>query len=90
MTLDFSTIKAAAYSLIQKRNKLFSLNSSNAILEFLLEGTPKIKEYFVDSRKEIDKQLKNTCESFIENATTVLIGNLLQWVQKVTASLKCI
>lgn len=83
MSLDFSHVKSAAVSLILNRGKLFSLNSNNALLEFLLEGTPKVKEYLVDSRKEIDKQLKFSCEAFIQHATQVLVGNVNEWVQKV-------
>lgn len=36
--LDFSNMKNAAYGLIQKPRQIFSLNSNNALLEFLLEG----------------------------------------------------
>ncbi|XP_022915203.2 conserved oligomeric Golgi complex subunit 3 [Onthophagus taurus] len=82
MSLDFSGVKTAAVGLIQKRDKLFALSSNNALLEFLLEGTPKVKEYLVDSRKEIDKQLKLACEVFISNATELLIGDLLVWIKR--------
>lgn len=83
VSLDFSNIKAAAVGLIQNRYKLFTFSSNNALLEFLLEGTPRVKEYLVDSRKEIDKQLKMSCEAFISNATFILAGNIIQWIQKV-------
>ncbi|CAG9860141.1 unnamed protein product [Phyllotreta striolata] len=80
--LDFSTVQKAAMDLISHRNKIFTFGSNNALLEFLLEGTPKVKEYLVDSRKEIDKQLKISCESFITLATQLLVGTILQWVQQ--------
>lgn len=83
VSLDFSNIKTAAVGLIQNRDKLFTFSSNNALLEFLLEGTPRVKEYLIDSRKEIDKQLKASCESFISHATLLLVGNMLQWIQKV-------
>lgn len=82
MTLDFSNVQKAALDFIQKRNNLFKFGSNNALLEFLLDGTPKVREYLVDSRKEIDKQLKLTCESFINHVTYYLIGNLLDWLEK--------
>ncbi|KAG5882532.1 hypothetical protein JTB14_038143 [Gonioctena quinquepunctata] len=81
-TLDFSTVQKAAIGLINHRNNIFIFGSNNALLEFLLEGTPKVKEYLVDSRKEIDKQLKHSCEEFISESTQILIGNILQWIQK--------
>lgn len=83
MSLDFSKVKTAAFSLLQKRKQLFSLNSNNALLEFLLEGTPTVKEQLLDSRKEVDKELKQTCEQFIKHCTNILIGPLLNILEKV-------
>ncbi|KAK4871742.1 hypothetical protein RN001_015866 [Aquatica leii] len=88
VALDFSNIKAAAMGLINNRNNLFTFNSNNALLEFLLEGTPKVKEYLIDSRKEIDKQLKASCEAFISNTTNLIIGPILQWIQKAESFLQ--
>ncbi|KAJ8933259.1 hypothetical protein NQ318_017797 [Aromia moschata] len=90
MILDFSTVQKAAIDLIHHRNNIFTLGSNNALLEFLLEGTPKVKEYLVDSRKEIDKQLKNSCEAFISHVTQLLIGNILHWIEKAQHILKII
>lgn len=41
-SLDFSKVKTAAYELLQKRKQLFALGSNNALLEFLLDGTPLV------------------------------------------------
>ncbi|KAL0268200.1 UNVERIFIED_CONTAM: hypothetical protein PYX00_010230 [Menopon gallinae] len=83
MALDFTKVKSAAFSLLQKRNRLFSLSSNNALLEFLLEGTPTVKELTIDSRKEVDKQLKLSCEAFIEHSTDLLISSLTKFLNKV-------
>lgn len=83
MSLDFSKVKTAAFSLLQKRSQLFSLNANNALLEFLLEGTPQVKEQLVDSRKEVDKQLKHSCEEFIKYCTGLLVGPLNSFLEKV-------
>ncbi|KAF5272865.1 hypothetical protein FQR65_LT00461 [Abscondita terminalis] len=88
VSLDFSNIKAAAVGLINNRNKLFTFSSNNALLEFLLEGTPKVREYLIDSRKEIDKQLKSSCEALISNTTTLIIGPVLQWIRKAESFLQ--
>nr|CAD7433722.1 unnamed protein product [Timema monikensis] len=82
MSLDFSKVKTAAFSLIHKRKRLFSLGTNNAILEFLLEGTPQVKEQLVDSRKEVDKQLKASCEAFIAYATHLLVSPILGFLEK--------
>ncbi|CAH2050018.1 unnamed protein product, partial [Iphiclides podalirius] len=84
-TLDFSNVKNAAYGLIQRPRQIFSLNSNNALLEFLLEGTPMVKEHLLDSRKEVDRQLKNCCETFIKHATEILSGPLIEFVDKAQA-----
>ncbi|CAG4986238.1 unnamed protein product [Parnassius apollo] len=84
-TLDFSNVKNAAYGLIQRPRQIFSLNSNNALLEFLLEGTPMVKEHLLDSRKEVDRQLKNCCETFIKHATEILAGPLIEFTEKVQA-----
>ncbi|CAG9766598.1 unnamed protein product [Ceutorhynchus assimilis] len=90
LSLDFSTVQKAAVELLHHRNQIFSFNSNNALLEFLLDGTPKVKEYLVDSRKEIDKQLKYCCESFIAYVTKLLIGNAMDWIEKAEKILKII
>ncbi|XP_052748797.1 conserved oligomeric Golgi complex subunit 3 [Galleria mellonella] len=83
--LDFSNVKNAAYGLIQKPRQIFSLNTNNALLEFLLEGTPMVKEHLLDSRKEVDRQLKACCEMFIKDATELLAGPLITYIEKAQA-----
>lgn len=56
-SLDFSKVKTAAFGLLQKRKQLFALGTNNALLEFLLDGTPQVKEHLHDSRKDVDRQL---------------------------------
>lgn len=82
-SLDFSKVKTAAFGLLQKRKQLFSMGSNNALLEFLLEGTPQIKEHLLDSRKEVDHQLKFACERFIKDAVQLLIKPLLGFLERV-------
>ena len=74
----------AALSLLQKKKQLFSLSSNNSLLEFIVEGTPQVKEYFLDSKKEVDRQLKQTCETFINHCTQILIGPLRSFITKVS------
>ncbi|KAI9586369.1 conserved oligomeric Golgi complex subunit 3 [Glossina fuscipes] len=81
-SLDFSKVKTAAFGLLQKRKQLFAIGSNNALLEFLLEGTPQIKEHLLDSRKEVDRQLKLVCEQFITDAVQGLIKPLLGFLEK--------
>ena len=47
------------------------------------QGTPQVTETFVDSKKEVDNQLKKTCEDFIQHASTQLTGPLTEFLDKV-------
>ena len=80
-SLDFSKVKTAAYELLQKRKQLFALGTNNALLEFLLEGTPQVKEHLLDSRKDVDRQLKASCEQFIKDVTKQLVGPVLLFIE---------
>lgn len=82
MALDFSKIRNAAVELLRARSKLFSFGSNNAVLQFLLEGTPAVTETFIDSRKEVDKQLKKICEEFIQHISDQFIGQLRDFLSK--------
>ena len=44
-------IAAAAYNLLRKRSRMFSLGTNNAFLEFLFEGFPELIETQLDSKK---------------------------------------
>ena len=41
-------------------------------------------ETFVDSKKDVDSQLKRACEDFISNVTDQLIGPLRMFLSKVS------
>jgi hypothetical protein len=84
MALDFSKIKNAAVELLKARSRLFAFSTNNAVLQFLLEGTPAVTETFIDSRKEVDTQLKNTCEVFIHNVSDQFTGPLREFLSKAT------
>ncbi|XP_044742124.1 conserved oligomeric Golgi complex subunit 3 [Chrysoperla carnea] len=81
-TLDFTKVKEAAADLMHRKN-LFKMDSNNAILKFLLEGTPQVKEHLLDSKKDADLQLKKTCQHLIMHVTNLLIDPLQQLNQKI-------
>ncbi|XP_038114767.1 conserved oligomeric Golgi complex subunit 3 isoform X1 [Culex quinquefasciatus] len=87
-SLDFSKVKTAAFELLQKRKQLFALGSNNALLEFLLDGTPQVREQLLDSRKDVDRQLKMVCEAFIKDATRQLVGPILNFMETAQNHLK--
>lgn len=80
-SLDFSKVKTAAFGLLEKSSRFFTL-SNNALLEFLLEGTPQMKEQLIDSRKHVDNKLKYACQRLIQHATFLLIHPILKLLEK--------
>lgn len=80
-SLDFSKVKTAAFELLGNSSRLFTL-SNNALLEFLLEGAPQMKEHLIDSRKQIDSKLKISCQRFIEHSTNLLIQPAMILLEK--------
>ncbi|RZF45908.1 hypothetical protein LSTR_LSTR008285 [Laodelphax striatellus] len=81
MSLDFSKMKTAAFDLLQKRGGMFS---SDSLLQFILEGSPLVREHWLDSRKDVDKNLKHSCETFISHATHSIVGPLTSFLEKVS------
>lgn len=87
-SLDFSKTRTAAFGLIQKRKQLLTMDSNNALLEFLFQSAPQVKEHILDSRKDVDRHLKAICENFIKDGTNLLIGPLTGFIEKAQNVLK--
>uniref|UniRef100_A0A4W3J795 Conserved oligomeric Golgi complex subunit 3 n=1 Tax=Callorhinchus milii TaxID=7868 RepID=A0A4W3J795_CALMI len=87
ISLDLKKTREAAFKMLNPKSvpRLFRLNSNNSILEFLLEGSPEIKEHYIDSKKEVDRNLKSACEKFIQHQTQLFVGHLEEFMTKVTA-----
>ncbi|XP_033966253.1 conserved oligomeric Golgi complex subunit 3 isoform X2 [Pseudochaenichthys georgianus] len=87
ISLDLKKTRDAAFKILNPKAvpKFFRFNSHNAILEFLLEGTPEIKEHYIDSKKDVDRHLKFSCEQFIQQQTQIFVGNLEEFLTKVAA-----
>ncbi|XP_068242874.1 conserved oligomeric Golgi complex subunit 3 isoform X1 [Palaemon carinicauda] len=81
-SLDWSKVRNAALSLIQKRGRLFSFSSNNALLEFIVEGTPQVTELRIDSKRDLDNQLKTLCERLIFTCTETLSSPLTRFLAK--------
>ena len=61
VSLDFSNLKSAASGLLTNKSKILALNSNNAILEFLLSGAPHLTTKVLDSKRDVDINLKEVC-----------------------------
>ncbi|XP_045062407.1 conserved oligomeric Golgi complex subunit 3 [Coregonus clupeaformis] len=87
ISLDLKRTRDAAFKMMNPKSvpSFFRLNSHNAILEFLLEGSPEIKEHYIDSKKDVDRHLKFSCEQFIQQQNQLSVGNLDEFLTKVSA-----
>lgn len=86
-SLNFSNYKNVALSILERRgSSLFALNGNNVILRFLLE-TPDAIDVEIDSRRQLDGQLKLVCESLIEHQINYLSGELSNFLQRARAVL---
>ncbi|XP_066542163.1 conserved oligomeric Golgi complex subunit 3 [Hoplias malabaricus] len=86
ISLDLKKTRDAAFKILHPKAvpNFFRLNSHNAILEFLLEGTPEIKEHYIDSKKDVDRHLKSSCEQFIQQQTHLFVGSLEEFLTKIS------
>nr|XP_018668391.1 conserved oligomeric Golgi complex subunit 3 [Ciona intestinalis] len=82
--LDFSRTKDAAFRFVLEPKLIPNLLSvsSNALLQFVYEGAPEVKEFYIDSKKDVDRQLKSVCENFIEHQTMLYCQPLSEFLQK--------
>nr|XP_033803321.1 conserved oligomeric Golgi complex subunit 3 [Geotrypetes seraphini] len=89
ISLDLKKTRDAAFKILNPKTvpRFFRLSSNNALLEFLLQGTPEIKEHYIDSKKDVDRYLKSACEQFIQQQTSLFVEQLEAFMTKV-ASLK--
>ncbi|CAL8073324.1 unnamed protein product [Calicophoron daubneyi] len=81
-SLDFSNLKDAAKGIWgQGGPRRFAINLSQALLRFLLE-TPNVVEIEIDSRRQLDGQLKQTCELFISQTVEQLSGDIPTFLER--------
>jgi hypothetical protein len=54
-------------------------------LSSLFQGTPEIREHYLDSKKDVDRHLKSACEQFIQQQTRLFVEQLEEFMTKVQA-----
>ncbi len=88
LQLDFTKIKDAAFSLLNKKAKMFQMNLDNAFLDFLFNGTLQARENLIDSKSEIDMTLKKAFEHYIESNCEDLFGPVRQLVIRLQSAVQ--
>ncbi|KAF1887450.1 hypothetical protein Lal_00040504 [Lupinus albus] len=80
--LDFSHLLDHLRRLLRGQASLFEWSRSTSLARTL---SPRILENQIDTKKELEKSLKATCEEYIMSVTKLVVDPLLSFVTKVTA-----
>lgn len=83
--LDFTHTREAIRKMMTGQLPFLSLSSDNAMLQLVQKGAPRLLENQLDAKKEVERQVKLSCESFIMYATKLAVEPLLTFITKVTA-----
>lgn len=63
--------------------KINPLLSIFILFYFFVQGTPHVMEHFVDSKKDVDLELKITCEEFIHHMSDTFNEPLKTFLSRV-------
>ncbi|XP_028759979.1 conserved oligomeric Golgi complex subunit 3 [Neltuma alba] len=80
--LDFSHLLEHLRRILRGQASLFDWSRSTSLARTL---SPRVLESQIDTKKELEKTLKATCEEFIMSITKQVVDPLLSFVTKVTA-----
>lgn len=81
--LDFSHLLEHLRRILRGQTSLFDWSRSTSSLARTL--SPRVLESQIDAKKEVEKNLKATCEEFIMSITKLVVDPMLSFVTKVTA-----
>ncbi|CAO3664413.1 unnamed protein product [Umbelopsis vinacea] len=80
--LDFSHVNVALSAFAKGRTSIFN---PNALFDFAQSGMPRVVEISIDSRREIDKELKRICEDFIMECGQSATEPLSNFITQISA-----
>ncbi|KAL7584819.1 conserved oligomeric Golgi complex subunit 3 [Lactuca sativa] len=80
--LDFSHLLEHLRRILRGQTSLFDWSRSTSLARTL---SPRVLESQIDAKKELEKNLKATCEEFIMSVTKLVVDPMLSFVTKVTA-----
>ncbi|XP_076899343.1 conserved oligomeric Golgi complex subunit 3-like isoform X2 [Bidens hawaiensis] len=80
--LDFSHLLEHLRRILRGQTSLFDWSRSTSLARTL---SPRVLESQIDAKKELEKNLKATCEEFIMSVTKSVVDPMLSFITKVTA-----
>lgn len=88
--LQFILEVCSVHGVLKKNTNLFLqlreksiLYCHNLFYYFFVQGTPHVMEHFVDSKKDVDLELKITCEEFIHHMSDTFNEPLKTFLSRV-------
>lgn len=84
-SLDFSTTTAALAQFVSQSRMIFTFDRNNALVELWSRGVPTVQEEHMDSKKNLEANLKEACDVFIKRATKQILGPILPTLEKASA-----
>ena len=83
--LDFSSTGNALSKLIQHSRSMLRFDRDNAFIQMAMDGIPELKEKQIDTRRDLDFILKQSCSNLKLSILRNLIGPIDAFITKVTA-----
>lgn len=80
--LDFSHVLEHLRRILRGQASIFDWTKSTSLARTL---SPRVLESQIDAKKDLEKNLKATCEEFIMSVTKLVVDPMLSFVTKVTA-----
>eukprot|EP00002_Diphylleia_rotans_P024852 TRINITY_DN4905_c0_g1_i1.p1 TRINITY_DN4905_c0_g1~~TRINITY_DN4905_c0_g1_i1.p1 ORF type:complete len:779 (-),score=177.13 TRINITY_DN4905_c0_g1_i1:142-2478(-) len=86
-TLDFTQVKDTFFKIFREGRSLFSLGPDNGIMAIVQQSIPKVLESRLDAKKELEKEIKASCDATITSIVRLAIDPLVSFLAKVSAFL---
>jgi len=83
--LDFSHMRGQMRRMLSGELSVFSITPDNALFILASKGAPRVVESTLDSKDELEQQLKAVCEAYIMSITKQIVEPMLSFITKVTA-----
>lgn len=84
--LEFSHMRDYLRRVLSGESSLFTMGAENAFLALASQGAPRVVQNQMDSKKELETVLKQSCEAFIMTVTKLMIEPVLSFLAKSTAA----
>lgn len=81
--LDFSHMRDHMRRILMGEASLFTLSTNNAVVQLVSRSAPRILDNQIESKKRLEKQLKEVCEELIMSITKMTVEPMLSFITKV-------